>query len=330
MAQTKPKKARTLLNKEPNVANKKSWSARLPMTTEKIDLRAMFLEEFERRLTSVNKENKHHDRSVEISSLYMIDPHISKLNVPTDERGDKRILILVVFHGKKYDALVDTGETDSCIRRDITTEHVIEIHSIPGVITLADENQTIPRIGRTESIEVQYDDRIVFAPFEIIEKCYPFIIGMDYFHQFGLVISGLANPGDEATRLPEPEQDKKPSIVPGQIPDEEKTSQFIEAKENFMKYIMASLERNAQIPKSSHCPVPEMKVNLLTPEGTVLYRRLRPYAEKQNSILDEAIQQWLKDDVITLAPAGNVHNNTLTLLAKKDKKGEKKPCGGYA
>jgi len=146
---------------------------------------------------------------------------------------------------------------------------------------------------------------------------------MDYFHQFGLAISGLANPGDEATRLPEPEEDKKPSIVPGQIPDEEKTSQFIKAKENFMKYIMASLERNAQIPKSSHCPVPEMKVNLPIPEGTVLYRRLHPYAEKQNSILDEAIQQWLKDDVITLAPAGNVHNNTLTLVVKKDKKGEK-------
>ena len=66
-----------------------------------------------------------------------------------------------------------------------------------------------------------------------------------------------------------------------------------------------------------------MKVNLPIPEGTVLYRRPRPYAEKQNSILDEAIQQWLKDDAITLAPAGNVHNNTLTLVAKKDKKGEK-------
>ena len=65
---------------------------------------------------------------------------------------------------------------------------------------------------------------------------------MDYFHQFGLAISGLANLGDEATRLPEPEEDKKPSIVPGQIPDEEKTSQFIKAKENFMKYIMASLK----------------------------------------------------------------------------------------
>ena len=40
-------------------------------------------------------------------------------------------------------------------------------------------------------------------------------------------------------------------------------------------------------------------------------------------ILDEAVEMWLKDDVITLAPAGNPHNNTLTLAAKKDANGEK-------
>ena len=107
----------------------------------------MFLEEFERRMEILNEHNKLHDRRVEVSSLHMIDPHISKLSVPTDERVDKRILISVVFNGKKYDALVDTGATDSCIRHDIATEHGIEIHSIPGVITLADENQTIPHIG---------------------------------------------------------------------------------------------------------------------------------------------------------------------------------------
>jgi RNase H-like domain found in reverse transcriptase/Reverse transcriptase (RNA-dependent DNA polymerase) len=39
--------------------------------------------------------------------------------------------------------------------------------------------------------------------------------------------------------------------------------------------------------------------------------------------LDDAVEKWLHDDVITLAPTGNVHNNILTLAAKKDKKGNK-------
>jgi hypothetical protein len=66
-----------------------------------------------------------------------------------------------------------------------------------------------------------------------------------------------------------------------------------------------------------------MKVNLPVPEGTVLYRRPHLYAQKQNSILDEAIQRWINVDVITFAPAGNIHNNTLTLEVKKDKKSAK-------
>lgn len=71
-------------------------------------------------------------------------------------------------------------------------------------------------------MELQFNDRIVFAPFEIVEKCYPFIIGMDYLHQLGLCITCLANPGIEATQLPEPQEDQKPALLPGEIPKEEK------------------------------------------------------------------------------------------------------------
>ncbi|KAF9344025.1 hypothetical protein BGX26_004902 [Mortierella sp. AD094] len=181
----------------------------------------------------------------------------------------------------------------------------------------------MPRIGQTENIELHYDNRIVYAPLEVIGQSYPFIIGMDLFHEFGFSISGLNNPGDEATRLPEPTEDKKPLLIPGEIPKEEKTQQFIIDKRKFMAKIKSSLEENANIPKSSHCPVPEMKVYLPVPEGTVLFRRPRPFAEKQMNIFDETIEKWLQDDVITLAPVGNVHNNTLTLAAKKDDNGNK-------
>lgn len=170
------------LDKQPSIATKNPWLSRFQETHEKIDLIPMFLEEIEKRFKLTTEEHKLQERRVEISSLHIIEPHVSKLNTPTDERTDKRISVSVIFNGEKYDALVDTGATDSCIRHDIATEHGIEVHSVPGIITLADENQTIPRIGRTENIEVQYNNQVAYAPFEIIEKCYPFIIGMDYFH----------------------------------------------------------------------------------------------------------------------------------------------------
>lgn len=57
---------------------------------------------------------------------------------------------------------------------------------------------------------------------------------------------------------------------------------------------------------------------MLVPEGTILFRRSRPFAEKQMSIFDKTVEKWLRDDGIALAPVGNVHNNALTLAAEKD------------
>jgi hypothetical protein len=66
-----------------------------------------------------------------------------------------------------------------------------------------------------------------------------------------------------------------------------------------------------------------MEVHLSVPPGTILFRRPCPFAQKQIPIFDEAIAKWKKDNVITLAPTGNPHNNSLTLAAKKDAEGKK-------
>jgi hypothetical protein len=77
------------------------------------------------------------------------------------------------------------------------------------------------------------------------------------------------------------------------------------------------LEENGKIPKTSFCPIPEMKVFLPVPEDVTLNRRSRVFPYSQRPILDEAIARWLEDDVITLAPAGNRHNSTLTLQQRR-------------
>ena len=55
----------------------------------------------------------------------------------TKERVDKRIVISIMFEDEKYDALLDTGATDTCIRRDIAVKHNTKITPAEGVIILA-------------------------------------------------------------------------------------------------------------------------------------------------------------------------------------------------
>ncbi|KAG0348048.1 hypothetical protein BGZ54_004724, partial [Gamsiella multidivaricata] len=227
---------------------------------ELIDLEEMYEKE---RQTDKNSNEDYEclNHQIRISSLNKIDDdtfEFTKLNVNRDH-ADRRIIVTVTFEDEKYEALLDTGATDTCIRHDIALKHGIKVNPVEGVIALADESQTIPRIGQTENIELQYGTRIVSAPMEVINQSYPFIIGMDLFHQFGFSISGFVNPGDDAMLLSEPEEDTKPSLIPSEQPPEEKTKAFQTAKQKFLERIAEYLKQNAEIPKTSFCPVPEMK-----------------------------------------------------------------------
>ncbi|GJJ71586.1 hypothetical protein EMPS_03936 [Entomortierella parvispora] len=146
---------------------------------------------------------------------------------------------------------------------------------------------------------------------------------MDLFNKLGFSIGGIADGRANAQTLPTPTPDEKPSVLPLETPIEELTDKFKELKAQFMSEIQDSIKDNAQIPLDSYCTLPEMHVFLDVPEGTTIYRRPRTFAEQQQHIFDEQVDKWLKDGVITLAPANNRHNNTLTLAAKKDLLGNK-------
>ncbi|KAF9552660.1 hypothetical protein EC968_000487, partial [Mortierella alpina] len=119
-------------------------------------------------------------------------------------------------------------------------------------------------------------------------------------------------------RLPEAEEDVRPTLKPVVTPEEESTPEFMKQKAEFEEAIKPWLQENGNIPTKSHCPVKEMKVFLPVPKGTIVHRRARPIPYAQRPIVDETVEAWLKSDVIALAPVGNPHNNTLTLAAKKD------------
>ena len=305
------KVSKSILDKQAYVSERNPLIASL-YANEHIDLRAMYFDECER----ANKEERRN------SPCNKNEPIISQLN--THDSIDPCVNVNLIFEGETYPALLDTGATHSCIHADVVKKHMKEIHPISGQITLADTKSTTARVGQTESLEVTYNDQVIFAPFEVLNNCsHPFLIGMDLFHKLGLSISGLENPGKDATLLPEPIEDTKPSIVSGEVPEEEKQPAFLKVRKLFLAAIQESLEKNGLISKSSACPLPEMKVYLPVRKGISIFRRPRQFPEKQQTIFDEAVAKWLKDEVITLAPAGNPHNNTLTLAGKKDKDGNK-------
>jgi hypothetical protein len=130
---------------------------------------------------------------------------------------------------------------------------------------------------------------------EVLElPAYDFQIGMDRFHDFGFGIHGLPNP--------------LPSTP---------------AKAKAMSYIQSALDANAAIPLNSYCPVPEMKVHLPVPPNTIIHRRQRPFAEQQQSIVDDTVTRWLNEGIICTAAPGTPHNNPPTLAAKKDLEGNR-------
>lgn len=240
-----------------------------------------------------------------------------------DAKMDNRLFVRVRIQKEEHLALVDTGATHSFISSRLVQKHSIKINERSGSIQLADKSM-VKRIGETDRVEVTCGNCRVTAPFEVISQDHALTIGMDLFHNFGFEIMGLPNPIESVTKTPPAKEDEKPTLIPLTVPEREKTVEFKKEKEAFMNFIESSLKANVDIPSTTHCPVPEMKVYLQVPKGVKLFRRPRIFAHAQVSVIDATVDGWLKDDVITLAPVGNPFNNTLTLAAKKDAEGQKR------
>jgi hypothetical protein len=234
-----------------------------------------------------------------------------------------RITLPLYFDDVRYEALLDTGATRSFIDLSVVKQANLPIRKANGNIFLGHKKMHVARTGYTDDITIECNNHTIMANFEVFELKHPFVIGLDLMNRIGLSIAGIDDGRDSAQRLPPPKDDEIPSILPLTTPKEELTKEFAKEKSNFLLTIADALQANSEIPQSSHCPLPEMKVSLEVPSRTVLFRRPRVFAQQQQHIFDEQVDKWIKDGVITKAPPGNPHNNTLTLAAKKDLFGNK-------
>jgi len=277
---------------------------------------------------TVHNDSLEDDGDVRYSGVPLYEFHddvigqIKHISSSKKSKTDNRLYIHVSLFNERCMALIDTGATHSFISETIVSKYSIPVEPKRGSIELANGSK-IPRRGETENVEVTCGERVLCAPFEVIQQEHAITIGMDLFHRFGFNIVGLPDPEQSTAKAPPPVEDAKPTLIPLTTPPVEKTEEFVKEKRAFMREIDKALQANAKIPTTSHCIVPEMKVYLEVPEGVELFRRPRVFAASQIPILDDAVKTWLEDDVIMVAPAMNPYNNTLTLAAKKDAEGNK-------
>jgi predicted aspartyl protease len=234
-----------------------------------------------------------------------------------------QITIPLYFDDETYTAMVDTGATKSFIDISVVERANLKMHKVSGNIYLGHKEMHVARMGHTDDITIECNKRSIMTPFEVFQLKHDFVIGLDLLPRLGISLSGIEDGRDSAQRLPPPIPDEIPAILPLTTPPEELTPEFKKEKADFILAISDALAANSAIPHSSHCPLPEMRVALEVPRGTVLFRRPRVFAEQQQQIFDEQIEKWIKDGIIVKAPVGNPHNNTLTLAAKKDLLGRK-------
>ncbi|KAG0299187.1 hypothetical protein BGZ98_010264 [Dissophora globulifera] len=207
--------------------------------------------------------------------------------------GEIRVTTTVFVEDEMLEALLDTGATRSFINTDVVERLQLKIHEANGHIYLGHKQITVPRMGETEAINFSCNGHTITTSFEVFEVEYPIVIGMDLFSRLGFSIQGIDDGRKDATLLPTPIPDTPPNLVPLETPEEETTPEFIAEKAKFLKEIKKALKKNKAIPKTSYCPLEDMKVYLPVRKGKSLYRRPRIFAETQQPIFDEQIKKWI-------------------------------------
>jgi len=187
------------------------------------------------------------------------------------------------------------------------------------------------RIRVMEKVMIECGNKTIWHHCEVMKlsEGIDMLLGHDVITKLGIAISGLPIGHKLAERLPEPVADEVPMLRPLGMPEAEKTAEFIEVKDSFMKAIAEVVEENQKMSPNSFCTLPESVVYLNTPEGKYAYRRQYPIPVAMEALVDEAVESWKAEGIIIPALREMHFNSPLVLVPKKDVNGNKtlrRPC----
>src|SRR3982074_2672180 len=165
-------------------------------------------------------------------------------------------------------------------------------------------SQVTSRIGVTEKVMIECGNKTIWHHCKVMKlsEGTDMLLGHNVITKLGITILGLLIGHEMAQRLPEPVADKIPMLRPLGMPEAEKTAEFIEVKDSFMKAIAEVVEENQKMSPNSFCTLPESVVYLNTPEGKYAYRRQYPIPAAMEALVDEAVESWKAEGIILPMP----------------------------
>ncbi|EIE78622.1 hypothetical protein RO3G_03326 [Rhizopus delemar RA 99-880] len=130
-------------------------------------------------------------------------------------------------------------------------------------------------------------------------------------------MSGLASDWDSNNHPVIPDPIDPEYINPNQSPADTDYERKV-----FFDTIQLNLDANAKIPLTSSCEIPEAIVALDTVPGQKAYRAPYPIANAHIPTVQKQVDDWLRDEVITIAPPNTEFNSPLLVVPKKGPNGE--------
>jgi len=264
------------------------------------------------------------NESASFFSSYLPSPH-SDLKAAYAFKGpapgDNRIAVPAGIMGIQCTAVLDSGATVSLISQELVNDLGIRHTKLRDEgIGMIKRGTKTDSIITCDKIKPVCNKRSVEHQFHVMDiDYYDILIGMDLFARLGFGITGVAMPEPTEEEFLWVPSDEKPPIVPLEIPQEERTPEYIKDKEEFLKAIEPLLQANANIDPKSHCTLEAMKVTLKVKPGCVIQERSRPFhSEIEREEVENTIQKWWDTGVIIPAPIRCPYNNSLTVAGRKD------------
>ncbi|CDH61439.1 hypothetical protein RO3G_15169 [Lichtheimia corymbifera JMRC:FSU:9682] len=228
----------------------------------------------------------------------------------------------ILIQNKRLLGLVDTGAEISVINKTLCDANNWSYTPVDGKIIYAGKNDAVKRMGITEPLQLQYNNRRVTHRFEVMDlEPYNLILGFDILPKLGISLHGVAVKwDDQQDDVPDPSvHDAYKKLVPNDSPYGTPKEQA-----RFTQALQPLLKANERIPKWSFCNIDESVIRLeLTQKDVTSNQRqyTLPYALRPE--IDATIQKWLDDGVIVRAHVNTSWNSPLTLADKKDAHGNK-------
>ena len=232
----------------------------------------------------------------------------------------------IIINDHHTTALIDTGASTSFITQNLVDKLNLFITPVEGTIELALPGHSIPRIAVTELVNLTCGTKNIQTQLEVVKELNgpSVFIGSNIITKLDLETNGLPFRTADITYVTESDIDKVTPTIEQTIDSTEGITESM--LDNAMAAIANELKDNESISPLEVCPLEMAIVRLDTPENQFTYKCQYQIAEKMKPAMQEVIDEWIHEKVITRIKEPTQFNTPIFPIPKKDHTGQKTLC----